>query len=148
MKNLKKLWLTIPLLIGLNSCATRIHGAVDISYVPARVNEKIYENEIRTSVDVHSVTPIGKAGLSFGAESITYMDLISIENMVNGGGLFKPTNQDYLFYTKLKIPVKENLLEFYVQHNCFHPINRNVMYYLDLGRTPRVMKFLEIFLVN
>jgi hypothetical protein len=121
INKLKSILLAIPLIIGLTSCATKIHGSLDVSYVPKRVNETEYENELRTEIDTHASIPLGKCGLDIGGTQTTYMNILENANIL---GLFEPTNQNYEFYTKFKIPIKFGTIEAYAYHNCFHPINR------------------------
>ena len=109
----------------LAGCATTIHGYVDASYVPVRRNERTYQNEIRTDVNVHTETPAGRNKVEIGGDLITYMNLADMNVISNLGGLFNPTNQDYQVYFSFAMPLDKATLDFYVFHDCFHPIGRS-----------------------
>lgn len=108
----------IVLAAALSGCATQIHGYIDASYVPERIDDHYEHDEIKVEVDVHSETPLGQSlELQVGGISRTYMNTQLPEDWT-----FRPNTQEWEAYIKL---LCDNGLELYARHLCGHGMFEN-----------------------
>ena len=117
MKN-KKNKLGLAGLLLLAGCTTiKPGGSIDLAFVPSRADDKPMYNELMLGLEGYVQSSLDEFDLKVGGNADTYMGLPEKGQNIVGG--FSPTRISYDFYSKL---IVDKDLEFYLFHNCTHPI--------------------------